>query len=142
MTKYSELFRKLKTMFKRIAQSVGEENFHEEVTKKYPMPLDDQSVVAVAIPLGWKQEWLKSPHAKAKAKASAADSTRDIAEMLAKAGPMPSQVAAAPPTLPLQAPSVRSPAVLPAVPPVGSASASGVSWQKIVRIIRSLPTFN
>lgn len=119
----------MQTMFRRITQAVGEDVFHEEVTKKYPMPLDDASVVAIAVPLGWKQEWLRSAHAKAKAKAASA-SSQNLAHMLSLAGPRPSEV-----SLPLQPPSVRSPGVAPVVaaqaPVAGSLPANGVSWTEL-----------
>lgn len=109
MTKYSDLNRKLRAVHLRIVASVGgADAFRANVLDKLPVVLDDESTLAVAQELGWREEWLQRA---AKAKQPAAPN-RNVAQMLASVtGPPPGAVGMPAPRPP---PVVRSPAVAPA----------------------------
>ena len=89
VSRWHALYGKLKMMHSRMLESVGEEQFHAAVTRRYPLVLDDESVVALATTLGWQSTWVR---ANAKAKAAPPPANRDLAQMLSAttaAGPSP-----------------------------------------------------
>ena len=113
VARWYKLYGSLKTMHRRMLESVGEEQFHASVTRQYPLVLDDESVIALASNLGWQSTWLSRP----KAKAGPPPANRDLSEMLSAttaAGPPPGSLpglngyASAP--MPAALPAVRRPA--------------------------------
>ena len=126
MTRWHEFNEKMQGQYQRILSAVGEDAFAAETLRRMPLVLDDQSVYAIATPLGFQMSWL---HKGRSAKAKAVGPSADIAAVLSKAGPAPAAVA--PPPLPaVVPPPVGVPAAgslrPPAVPPVPVSKATPV----------------
>ena len=84
------------------------------MTSRFPLTMNDESVVAIAGDLGWQNGWLM---AKAKPRPAPPVQMQDLTAFVVKAGPPASQVAAGAPTnLPVAAPAARVAPPVPAPP--------------------------
>ena len=62
---------------------VGEQAFMEAITDKLPLALDDASVLSVAEPVGWSQQWLLNRRVPKQAPPS-----RDLSQMFKASAPV------------------------------------------------------
>eukprot|EP00435_Cladocopium_sp_Y103_P026851 s1285_g6.t1 len=68
----------------RILQGIGHENFKSQVFDRFPLALDDASVLEVAESIGWDQAWLQVRRVAA---AKPPPMSQNVAALLVKAGP-------------------------------------------------------
>ena len=113
ITSYYEFNAKMQTSHQRVLSGIGEEAFRQTVTSRFPLTLNDESVVAIARDLGWQNGWLM---AKAKPRPAPPVQMQDLISFMVKAGPPASQVAAGAPNLPVAAPAARVAPPVPAPP--------------------------
>ena len=96
--RYEDFNRKMITAHKRIKAGLGPGRFQQTVTNRFPLTLNDASVLSVAEDLGWSPAWLQTRKAKSKA----APPSGDLAAMFKASAPSPV------PAAPVQAPSAKA----------------------------------
>ena len=137
MTRWREFNEKMQGQYQRILSAVGEDAFAAETLRRMPLVLDDQSVYAIATPLGFQMSWL---HKGRSAKAKAVGPSADIAAVLLKAGPAPPAVPPLPAVVP---PPSGVPAAgslrPPAVPPVPVSKATPVPSPALAPLAKATP---
>ena len=120
MTRYSELNKKFKDARDRIIAGVGQEQFNNAVTARFPLVLTDSALFNIAEELGWQHTWLR---AAPRAKAAPPVSGNLQAFMAKAAGAVPAAAG-----------------VVPPIPAVAAPMAAPVPWQFLKTVDKVLKT--